>query len=140
MQTFLPYADFDRTARCLDYRRLGKQRVEARQILDVLEGRSNGWAKHPAVAMWRGCESGLKIYFNCISKEWMRRGYKHNMGFFDIDMAVMPSWLGNEDFHKSHQSNLIRKFPEHYIPIFGNVPSDLEYIWPTNNLTKFDEA
>ena len=28
MQTFLPYKDFGKTAKCLDYRRLGKQRVE----------------------------------------------------------------------------------------------------------------
>jgi len=32
MQTFLPYADFKESAQCLDYRRLGKQRVEAKQI------------------------------------------------------------------------------------------------------------
>ena len=33
MQTFLPYPDFARSARCLDNRRLGKQRVESYQIL-----------------------------------------------------------------------------------------------------------
>jgi len=29
MQTFLPYADFKLSTRVLDYKRLGKQRVEA---------------------------------------------------------------------------------------------------------------
>jgi len=33
MQTFLPYADFARCAEVLDPRRLGKQRVEALQIM-----------------------------------------------------------------------------------------------------------
>ncbi|MDQ1681515.1 MAG: hypothetical protein QOH99_56, partial [Frankiaceae bacterium] len=33
MQTFLPYADFGASARVLDDRRLGKQRVETLQIL-----------------------------------------------------------------------------------------------------------
>jgi hypothetical protein len=36
MQTFMPYSDFEKTARCLDNKRLGKQRVEAWQILNTL--------------------------------------------------------------------------------------------------------
>jgi Pyrimidine dimer DNA glycosylase len=33
MHTFLPYPSFEETASILDYRRLGKQRVEGFQIL-----------------------------------------------------------------------------------------------------------
>ena len=64
MQTFLPYADFVKTAKCLDYRRLGKQRVEAFQILNILEGKTTkaGWKHHPAVLMWKGYENALKKY------------------------------------------------------------------------------
>ena len=36
MQTFLPHADFYKSAHCLDDRRLGKQRVEGYQILKSL--------------------------------------------------------------------------------------------------------
>jgi hypothetical protein len=36
MQTFLPYRDFKQSFRILDWRRLGKQRVEAHQILNVI--------------------------------------------------------------------------------------------------------
>lgn len=36
MQTFLPYPDFNESARVLDDKRLGKQRVECLQILNVL--------------------------------------------------------------------------------------------------------
>lgn len=35
MQTFLPYANFEASAKVLDYKRLGKQRVEAKQILEI---------------------------------------------------------------------------------------------------------
>ena len=42
MQTFLPYADYTRTAKCLDRQRLGKQRVECKQILNALEN-GGGW-------------------------------------------------------------------------------------------------
>ena len=41
MQTFLQYPDFEKTFKCLDYRRLGKQRVEAMQIYNIISGRSN---------------------------------------------------------------------------------------------------
>ena len=47
MQTFLPYSSFDLTMECLDYRRLGKQRVEAFQILRALRGETDGWTNHP---------------------------------------------------------------------------------------------
>ena len=137
MQTFLPFPDFTDTARCLDYRRLGKQRVEARQIVDILEGnaKSNAWRRHPAVLMWHGHALALKYYFNCISQEWQDRGYKHNMGFYfpicQGILSVMPPWLGNEKFHRSHQSNLLRKLPSHYGQYFPGVPADLPYVWPS---------
>ena len=64
MQTFLPYADFKETAKCLDMKRLGKMRVEAMQILMVLTGLNKGkaWTNHPAVKMWRGYEAALAEY------------------------------------------------------------------------------
>lgn len=130
MQTFLPYPDFDKSARVLDYRRLGKQRVEAKQILDTLEGTKNGWANHPAVLMWRGYEDALRIYFNVVSEEWQRRGYKHNMGYFATCRAVVPPWIGDEAFHLSHQSNLVRKDSNFYRPLFPGVSPNLEYVWP----------
>ena len=130
MQTFLPYPDFDKSARVLDYRRLGKQRLEAKQILNTLEGTSSGWANHPTVLMWKGYEDALRIYFNVMSEEWQRRGYKHNMGYFATGKADLPWWLGNEAFHLSHQSNLVRKDATFYGPLFPGVGPDLEYVWP----------
>ena len=46
------------------------------------------------------------------------------------ELHDMPRWLGRHELHESHQSNLIRKFPEHYGPLFNGVPNDLPYIWP----------
>lgn len=134
MQTFLPYPSFQESARCLDYRRLGKQRVEARQIISICEGnaKSNAWSKHPAVLMWHGHLDALRSYFNAISQEWVKRGYQHNMGFYpSLPFFIeYPPWVGNEVFHLSHQSNLVRKLPEHYRKYFPTVPNDLPYVWP----------
>ena len=135
MQTFLPFPDFIATAKSLDWRRLGKQRVEAKQILDILEDRTikKGWRNHPAVLMWVGHVDALKAYFNVISREWVNRGYRHNMGFFEHDQPVMPAWFGNQEFHKAHRSNLVRKDQAFYQPKFPDVDGSLPYIWPTES-------
>ena len=38
MQIFLPYKSFKKSAEVLDYQRLGKQRVEALQSINIIEG------------------------------------------------------------------------------------------------------
>jgi len=73
MQTFMPYPDFIRVAQVLDDKRLGKQRVEARQILDMSP--ASRWRHHPAVRMWQGYDEALKLYINCMVKEWIQRGF-----------------------------------------------------------------
>lgn len=145
MQTFMPYASFFGVAACLDYKRLGKQRVECKQILralgvqvgDVpLPEKPSGWANHPAVRMWRGHEYTLCEYAIWICDEWIKRGYQDNLmrQFQDARTTVVPSldpdWMYGEELTLSHRSNLIRKLPEHYGPMWPDVPDDLPYVWP----------
>ena len=75
MQTFLPHADFRRTAEVLDSPRLGKQRVETLQILRALELPEYGWGNHPAVRMWRGYTPALVCYGLTCVEVWRERGY-----------------------------------------------------------------
>jgi len=37
VNTFLPYQNFRKIAKILDWKRLGKQRVEAKQIINILD-------------------------------------------------------------------------------------------------------
>lgn len=134
MQTFLPYEDFAESARVLDYRRLGKQRVEAWQIIKALNGESRGWVNHPAVKMWDGHIPALAQYAIAITEEWISRGYNDSMleRFRAIGGEVkLPDWLGNRELHISHRSNLIRKLPEFYGPLWPGLDGSLEYVWPT---------
>ena len=136
MQTFLPYPDFNMTALCLDYRRLGKQRVEAMQIYCILAEYNSDrpWAKHPAVLMWKGYLEALAVYYNVIRNEWIRRGYRNNMPELGVGkQPLLPNWMGLQKFHLSHQSNLIRKDKGYYQSQFGDVPKDLPYFWPAQN-------
>lgn len=133
MQTFLPYADLQESVRVLDYRRLGKQRVETFQVLNILLDRTptKGWRNHPVTRMWSGYESALQLYQNYTIQEWVNRGYKNNMQFEEILILSpqMPNWFGDEVFHRSHRSNLLRKDYEYYSQFFDE-PIDLEYSWP----------
>lgn len=150
MQTFLPYPDFAQSAKVLDNRRLGKQRVECLQILKALSDPKYGWQNHPAVKMWRGWECTLMEYSVSICREWKDRGFKDTcLGKLDeihykkvpvIEHDVMnlqnghnefyTPWLGNLDFHASHRSNLLRKDPTWYGQFGWTEPNNLPYIWP----------
>jgi hypothetical protein len=134
MQTFLPYPNFNKTAKCLDCKRLGKQRVEAYQILLTLENDSR-WRNHPAVKMWKGYETALATYGLAICDEWIARGYVDNLRKFFLvrskNTYQLPKFIGLKKFHDSHKSNLLRKKPEYY-STFWNITDTLEYYWPTN--------
>lgn len=141
MQTFLPYADFQISAKVLDYRRLGKQRVEAFHIYKCLTdtptnaGKAyKGWRNHPAVLMWSGYENALLLYMNETITEWGRRGFNNvKMKIAEIDGDVVyPPWFGYEPLHSSHRSNLLRKDFSHYYKFGWDEPSDLPYVWGNN--------
>ena len=172
MQTFLPFKSFHDSAKCLDYRRLGKQRVEVLQLLKALKQgplilyhkytkkyvydtydlsvrdiqfqnakkefvqRTTPWHNHPACQMWAGYESSLVAYGVAICEEWIGRGFKdtclkkiEELGNFFDESPSYPPFIGNEGFHRSHQSNLVRKDPLFYSAKFPGVPSDMEYVW-----------
>lgn len=131
MQTFLPYPNFVQSAKVLDWRRLGKQRVEAKQILNALQG-GKGWSNHPATKMWAGCEPMLAQYGLIICLEWRSRGYKDTLLDYFLPLAdngPLPSWFGKPEFHAAHRSNLLRKDSVWYGQFGWNEPNDLEYLW-----------
>ena len=129
MQTFLPYPDFKKSLQALDYRRLGKQRVEAYQIIRAIKF-GGGYRNHPAVKMWRGHINALKLYHNLCIDEWVRRGYQNRMKKMKISGKISyPSWLGRKNFHAAHRSNLLRKDKYFYGQYGWKEPPDLPYLW-----------
>jgi hypothetical protein len=152
VQTFLPYPSFEATAEVLDRARLGKQRVEALQILRALTVPGYGWQHHPAVAMWAGYEEALACYGLTICATWTAAGRKDTCAATiqtDFEAAThrrlirswsalrtageLPPWLGDPDFHRAHQSALLRKNREYYLRYFPDVPDDLPYVWPESD-------
>jgi hypothetical protein len=137
MQTFLPYPDFKKSVQVLDSKRLGKQRVETFQVLNILLGRTTtkGWRNHPVTLMWEGYESALQLYQNYTIEEWIKRGYKNTMSFESLLLEVkLPPWFGDDRIHRSHRANLLRKNWEYYSSYFNEDPT-LPYFWPNKKLS-----
>ncbi|HEY7137328.1 MAG TPA: MSMEG_6728 family protein [Acidimicrobiia bacterium] len=153
MQTFLPYRDFTKSARALDDRRLGKQRVETLQVLRAITRPGYGWRHHPAVLMWRGYEEALGRYGIEVCREWKRRGHAdtceakildevHTLGIEDVrtqrqltTAGALPAWLGDRSFHRSHRSALARKDPT-YATRFADADPALPYVWPVRRVAQ----
>jgi hypothetical protein len=148
LQTFLPYPDFAASAQALDPRRLGKQRVEALQVLRGLTQPGYGFRHQPAVRMWRGYEEALGTYGVTVCRAWFARGFadtcelrlREELARIGVAAprsqeqlaaaGALPPWLGDPGLHRSHQSSLLRKDPGFYRPLFPDVPDDLPYVWP----------
>ncbi len=112
---------------------------------------TGGWDHHPAKLMWEGSELVLYRYQKAICGEWTSRGYRdstlrktefllepHWSDLGEAGADENPSWLGDEDFHLSHRSNLLRKDPGYYLSAFGPIPLDLPYVWPQGKESLFD--
>ena len=151
MQTFLPHSDFGATARALDPRRLGKQRVEVIQIVRALTRPGYGWAAHPAVLMWKGYEEALGRYGVTMCEVWVEKGFADtceatirsdlrqagvtSLRTYDELAAAdaLPQWLFDPALLRSHQSALVRKDPDHYRTLFPGVRDDIAYVWPVRS-------
>ena len=141
VQTFLPYPSFAESVRLLDRARLGKQRVEALQVLRAITVPGYGWRHHPVAKMWRGYVPALAKYALESADAWIELGHADTVRPQLLVFAPevehrsqeeleLPPWIGDPAFHRSHRSNLVRKDPEFYRPLFPDVPDDLPYIWP----------
>jgi hypothetical protein len=147
-------------AKYLDKKRVWKQAVEARQIIDAIDNPgSSKWENHPCAKSWKNHSDALKVYYNYILRECLFRGINTTMQLYDIDeneYSVIPTYFeGNKTtlyfpttnktfppffswypFIMSHRAALIRKNPDYYYTIFYT--PEIEpylskgYIWPCN--------
>jgi hypothetical protein len=102
----------------LDYKRLGKQRSEALQILKALLGMVKHYKSQPQARAWSGYESALCEYGIVCCEEWKNRGYVDNTKIiFEMikfqrlkgKEVIMPKWVGYEPFHSNQRSRLLYK-------------------------------
>jgi hypothetical protein len=137
MQTFLPYKDFQESAKVLDNKRLNKQILEGYQILKVLSSDDPraGWRNHPAVKMWRGHEKALLSYVMTCVAEADARGIRTENNVANIKALTvdkidrwgdgLPTWYHDFDLSQrvvaTHKANLYRKDPMYYFQFASSV-------------------
>ncbi|AOE44876.1 hypothetical protein BI084_gp64 [Gordonia phage Terapin] len=134
---------FDVGLRHLDDKRLGKQRLETKQIYTALTT-GKGWVHHPATKMWKGFEEALLHYGIACCQEWKRRGHEDTMLRWFTDQFVsaqlvdqfsaqpceFPDFVNYDPFIEAHRSNLIRKDAEFYGSKWPDTRLSLPYLWP----------
>ncbi|AWY06168.1 hypothetical protein PBI_SUZY_63 [Gordonia phage Suzy] len=144
MQTFIcdryefgaDRASFHDGLRHLDDKRLGKQRLEAKQIYHALTAKE-GWVHHPATKMWTGFTDALLEYGVSCCLEWRSRGHTDTMLDWFVDqlnpevlVPEMPDFVNYDPFIEAHRSNLIRKDSEFYGSKWPDTRPNLPYLWP----------
>lgn len=134
MQVFRPYVDWAKSAAVLDDKRLGKQRVECKQVLNVIFRRLGlindglrGWLNHPIVLMYynagRPYIRDLVGFFSACVEEWVRRGFRSSISLRDIEhlIATVDSTEGTpvKRVHEiEYRRILLIKDPHHYVKAF----------------------
>lgn len=112
MQVFVPYPSPIDVAKCLDRRRLRKQIIECRQIIDAIDGQKDGWKNHPVTKMYRYHREWLESYYLCLlSFEYGDEDdaqYENAYAFH-----YRPPFLTKE-FCDQHKRRLYTKAPELY--------------------------
>ena len=143
MQTYLPSPDYHESASILDTKTLGKQRIDTLDIMRVLIT-GEGFKDSPAILIWQGYEASLLDYQYAVCFEWhIMRAYEDTCLKETIDLFYKspwlredkstPWWLGLDELHLSHQSNLLKTNPEYYEDMFPKgLRDDLPYYWPTD--------
>jgi len=121
VQIFRPYRDWARSAKVLDDRRLGKQRVETKQVLLAI-------LRKLGVLMYfnggRPYVGDLVGYFYAIVEEWKARGHKNNISLADVVplLAKVKGAPGTPITHVhevEYRRVLILKEPCHYLRVFS---------------------
>lgn len=117
MQTFLTDHQIRKSAATLDKRRLWKQILDAKKILNILV-HSEPPFENPVVAQWAGFENFLLTYGLTMADDAWDRGMKSfgmkaqllvlaKDGNLTTSRPLPPSWLGNPNIHASHRSYLL---------------------------------
>jgi hypothetical protein len=149
VQIFRPYIDWEKSAAFLDDLRLGKQRVEAKQVirivlrrLGLIDDGSRGWWNHPIVLMYfnngEPYLEDLVNYFNATVREWTKRNRRNFLTLDDlipfIERVRGISGTPVTHMHElEYRRVLLMKNPCYYLKKLS--PKELEEILETEPVT-----
>lgn len=111
MQVFIVGSPLE-TAMALDKRRLNKQIIECKQILDALNG-AKAWSNHPCVLQYRGHEKWLMNYMACLIRYQAGKPTMANISSQWCKIHGTPPFHTQEYFDQMKR-RLYTKDPIHY--------------------------
>lgn len=112
MQVFIVGSPFE-TAKAMagDTRRYNKQIIEARIILDALNG-AKAWSNHPCVLQYRGYERWLDNYMACLTRYYC--GELQRAKISDSWCNSCTPIFHTQEYYDQMKRRLYTKDPEHY--------------------------
>lgn len=116
------------TAQALDEKRLRKQIIECRQILDALNGKTKAWRSHPAVVQYEGYEPYLMNYLDCLQL-FAKGKLEQAKDISDVTDRWFKPLFHTEPYFDSMKRRLYTKDPVHYAQWADLGTSDVNWYW-----------
>lgn len=110
MQVFIVGTPLE-TAMALDQKRLRKQIIECRQILDALNGKT-AWSNHPCVLQYREHKTWLQYYTRCL--ECYSQGFPYTPMWYSEHSFVYRPPFHTQEYFDNMKARLYTKNPQHY--------------------------
>ena len=133
MQVFIIGTPLE-TAKALDYKRLNKQIVECKQILDAMEG-IGAWKNHPCVLQYKMHSLWLKSYMRCLicySRGWVEDAEYHS----NQAQSVKP-FFHTVEFLEQMKRRLYTKDPIYYAQWMNLGTSEENWYFVDGELRKY---
>ena len=131
MQIFLPFKDIYKTAICLDPRRLNKQIIECKQILNVYYGVSKAWMNHPITKMYKNYGAFVEIYMHCLIA--VKNGHHTDaQKIAGAGYILIPSFITDE-YCNNMKRRLFTKDPIFYKDFASYGKSYENWYWDIEN-------
>jgi hypothetical protein len=130
------------TAKVLDPKRLNKQIVECRQIINAIKGNNKGWKNHPAVIQYQEYEDWLFGYLMCLENYYWAVYKKdvpeltrpdlmeHAIKWSKLASELCPSFH-TEEFFTQMKRRLYTKDNNHYKQWSALSESQENWYWST---------
>lgn len=119
IEIYLPYEDFQKSLECMDVRTLGNQRIESFQLIKTLvwdEPKTS--YSSPVEELWKNHTIALVKYYNMSVDLWKEKGFKNTFpkitNFKFPEEISLPECIGNSNFHRAYQIQLLKENRKHY--------------------------
>ena len=132
MQVFIIGSAYE-TAKALDKRRLNKQIIECRQILDAINGKTKAWANHPCTIQYRNHAEWLTAYELCL-KSYMY-GNDAQALIANVYANMKRPNFHTQEYFDNMKKRLYTKNNEHYKQ-FAHLGESYENWYWINNAWK----